>query len=227
MFPALVSFALIGGTWFVEAHRGASANAAMPLYAWVAVLFGGAMARLMDKAESVEGAPRLALTVLGAVALQLLALVYNPGRFVPPTAAVADTQRFIRQLSNVPGDVYVLNHSYDAILAGKQPHAEGEALGAVLEAKSPTGEALRGELDQALTGQRYTAVVVDNLETTGAGWHFERQYPLEVSTGLAGYRFLTSQPQWFALPCTVAPAVLQGLLRSDVQIAPTSCDLPR
>jgi hypothetical protein len=225
MLPALTSFALVGGTWFVEAHRGASANAMMPLYAWVAVLSGVAMARLLDKAESAEGAPRLALMVLAAVALQLLALVYNPGRFVPPAAAVTDTERFIRQLSTVPGDVYVLNHSYDAVLAGKQPHAEGEALGAVLDGKSPTGEALRAELDRALADHRYTAVVVDNLETTGAGWHFERQYPLEVSTGLAGYRYLTSQPQWFALPCSAAPALVEGLLRPDVQVAPENCQL--
>jgi len=226
VFPGLVSVALIGGMWFVEAHRGASANAMMPLYAWVGVLFGVATARLLDRAAAAEAAPRLALAVLGAVALQLLALVYNPGRFVPPASAVADTKRFLRQLRSIPGDVYVLDHSYDAVLAGKQPHAEGEALGAVLDTHTPTSAALRAELDRALNEHRYTAVVVDNLETTNASWHFERQYPLELSTGLAGYRYLTSQPQWFAVPCTASPALVHSLLRPDVEIAPTRCELP-
>jgi hypothetical protein len=215
MFYGFVSVALIGGIWFVEAHRGASVNAMMPAYAWVAVLFGVAMARLLDEAET-NAAPRLALAVLLAVAVQLVALIYNPGRYVPPQDAVARTQRFIGQVRALPGDVYVLNHSYDAVLAGKQPHAEGEALGAVLDANPKgLGTQLRGELDAAMAQHKYSAVVVDSLETQGTGWGFEREYPLEISTGLSGYRYLTSQAQWFLLPCDVDPPVMNGLRRPD------------
>ncbi len=215
MFYGFVSVALLGGTWFVESHRGASVNSLMPAYAWAAVLFGVAMARLLDAAEA-NAAPRLALAVLLAAAVQLVALIYNPGRYVPPPDAVARTQRFIDELRAVPGDVYVLDHSYDAVLAGKQPHAEGEALGAVLDAKRGAISAdLRTELDAAMAQHRYSAVVIDDLATQGTSWGFEKQYPLEISTGLSGYRYLTSQPQWFLLPCDVDAPVLNGLRRPD------------
>jgi hypothetical protein len=225
MFYGFVSVALLGGTWFVEAHRGASVNSLMPAYAWAAVLFGVAMARLLDEAEA-HAAPRLTLAVLLAAAVQLVALIYNPGRYVPPQDAMAKTQRFIDELRAVPGDVYVLDHSYDAMLAGKPPHAEGEALGAVLDANPKgIGTQLRAELDAAMVEHRYSAVVVDSLETRGSGWGFEREYPWEISTGLSGYRYLTSQPQWFLLPCDVESPVLNGLRREDSVESLQGCNM--
>ncbi len=218
MFYGFVSVTLLGGTWFVESHRGASVNSLMPAYAWAAVLFGVAMARLLDAAEA-NAAPRLA--VLLAAAVQLVALIYNPGRYVPPQDAVVRTQRFIDQVRALPGDVYVLDHSYDAMLAGKQPHAEGEALGAVLDAKRGAISAdLRTELDAAMAEHRYSAVVIDDLATQGTSWGFEKQYPLEISTGLSGYRYLTSQPQWFLVPCD---AKVAEMVRKDVVVSATGC----
>jgi hypothetical protein len=219
MFYLFVSFALFGGIWFVESHRGASMNSVMPVYAWASVLFGVSIARLLDLTEDQ---PRLALAVLLAVAVQLMAMIYNPGRFVPPADAVARSQQFVERLRALPGDVYVLNHSYDAVLAGKQPHAEGEALGAVLDAKlGATSADLSAQLDAAMAGHRYTAVVVDALETKETGWGFERQYPLEISTALSNYRYLTSQPQWFLLPCD--SAAVKTVTREDSVESRTGC----
>jgi hypothetical protein len=223
MFYAFVSVALFGGIWFVEAHRGASVNSVMPVYAWTAVLFGIAIARLLAHSEA-QVAPRYALVVLLAAALQLVALIYNPGRYVPPADAVAKTQQFIQQLRGLPGDVYVLNHSYDAVLAGKQPHAEGEALGAVLDAKlGKTSDDLQAELDSAMQQHRYSAVVIDDLDTTGTSWGFEKQYPMEISTGLANYRYLTSQAQWFLLPCDAPASAVHSLMRQDAVSAAAAC----
>jgi hypothetical protein len=225
MFYGFVSVALLGGIWFVEAHRGASVNSVMPVYAWTAVLFGMALARLLDYAEA-NAAPQLALVVLLAAVVQFVGLVYNPGRYVPPPDAVAKTQRFIDRLRALPGDVYVLNHSYDAVLAGKQPHAEGEALGAVLDADPKgVGGQLRAELDAAMEQHRYSAVVIDDLATRGTIWGFEKQYPREISTGLANYRYLTSQAQWFLLPCEVPSPELNGLRREDSVESQQGCQM--
>jgi hypothetical protein len=220
MFYLFVSVSLYGGIWFVESHRGASVNSVMPVYALTAVLFGIALSRLLEFAD--EGAmPRMALAVLMVAVVQLLALVYNPGRYVPPADAVAKTQRFIEQLRALPGDVYVLNHSYDAVLAGKEPHAEGEALGAVLDAKlGKTSSDLRAQLDNSLNAHQYSAIVIDDTSTTETAWHFEQQYPREVSTGLSNYRYLTSQPQWFLLRCE---ASTDGLMRRDAVVANAGC----
>ncbi|WP_263380912.1 glycosyltransferase 87 family protein [Granulicella paludicola] len=220
MFFLFVSFALFVGIWFVEAHRGASMNSVMPVYAWTAVLFGIAIARLMDVSAAQ---PRLHLAVLLAVAVQLVAMIYNPGRLVPPADAVQRSQAFVQRVRALSGDVYVLNHSYDAILAGKQPHAEGEALGAVLDAKlGSTSADLRAQLNAAMASHRYSAVVVDALETKDTSWGFEKQYPLQISTGLANYRYLTSEPQWFLLPC--GSAEVKTVMREDSVESRTGCE---
>jgi hypothetical protein len=223
MFYLVVSAVLLGGVWFVEAHKGASGNSLMPVYAWTAVLFGVALARLLELAEE-HSTPRLALAVLLAAVVQLVAMIYNPGRFVPPQDAVDRSQQFVDRLRALPGDVYVLNHSYDAVLAGKQPHAEGEALGAVLDAKlGGTSAALRTQLDAAVTEHRYTAMVVDAQDTRDTGWGFERSYPLEISAGLATYRYLTSQPQWFLLPCDANEGTVKIVTREDSVESRTVC----
>ncbi|QMV18924.1 hypothetical protein GOB94_09730 [Granulicella sp. 5B5] len=226
MFYLFVSVALLGGVWFVEAHKGASGNSLMPVYAWTAVLFGVALARLLEFAEE-RSTPRLALAVLLAAAVQLGAMIYNPGRFVPPQDAVERSQQFVERLRALPGDVYVLNHSYDAVLAGKEPHAEGEALGAVLDAKlGKTSEDLRAQLDAAMAQHRYSVVVVDALETKDTGWGFEREYPLEISVGLSNYRYLTSQPQWFLLPCDANARTIKLVTREDSVESRTGCVVP-
>jgi len=223
MFYAFVTVALLGGIWFVESHAGASANAMMPVYAWTAVLFGVALSRLLSQAEASQ-TPRFALLTLTVAAAQLVALIYNPGRFVPTAAARQLSQEFVDQLRVLPGDVYVLNHSYDAILAGKQPHAEGEALGAVLDAKlGATSADLRAELDRSLATHRYVAMVIDDPLPGDTSWHFEHSYPLEVSTGLSPLRYTTSQAQWFLLPCDASPELVRSLLRPATEIAPGGC----
>lgn len=223
-FYLFVSVALLGGVWFVEAHKGASGNALMPVYAWTAVLFGVSLARLLEFAEE-RSAPRLALAVLLTAVVQLAAMIYNPGRFVPPQDAVERSQQFVERLHALPGDVYVLNHSYDAVLAGKQPHAEGEALGAVLDAyPKGIGGRLRAELDAKMADHAYTAVVIDDVMPTGTSWGFEKDYPVALSVGLQNYRYLTSQPQWFLLSCDLDQPALWLLRRRDTISSFGACD---
>jgi hypothetical protein len=224
MFYAFVSIALIGGVWFVEGHRGSSVNAMIPVYAWTAVMFGVALARLLDRAEQVN-APHLELLALTAAAMQLMVLIYNPGRYIPTRAQRAATDHFIAQLRSMPGDVYLIDHSYDAILAGKQPHAESQAMGAVLDA--PTGAIgvqLRAEYAAAQREHRFSVVVSDSPQPADTIVNFDEFYPLAVSTGLSPYRYMTSQPQWFLLPCEEPLALTRSLESADSTIVPHGCD---
>jgi hypothetical protein len=221
MFYIFVSFALIGGIWFVESHRGAAGNSVIPVYAWTSVLFGVALARLL---QYCEGRPRLELTVLLAGAVQLIAMIYNPGRFVPPADTTARTQAYVDHLRSLPGDVWVVNHSYDAVLAGREPNAEGEALGAVIDADPKgIGARLHDELYSKMNTHAYTAVVVDTPDPHSANWGFDRQYPLEIAIRLDNYRYLTSQPEWFLLPCDASPDLVARVTREDSVEARTGC----
>jgi hypothetical protein len=212
MFYLFVSVAIYGGVWFVFAHVGASANALMPVYAWTAVMFGVAMARLLEWAAETRTEIATVLVLAAAVA-QMGALIYNPGQFIPPATAREASDQFVEKLRAIPGDVYVLDHGYDAVLAGKASHAEGEAMGAVLDAKlGETSAGLQAQLDDALASHRFTAIVIDDPLPAETGWHFEKKYPMEVSTGLEGLRHITSQPQWFLFPCGGNVQVMRGLM---------------
>jgi hypothetical protein len=221
MFYIVVTGALIGGIWFVESHRGAAGNSVIPIYAWTSVLFGIGLSRLIHYGAD---RPRLELAVLFAAAVQLTAMIYNPGRFVPPADAVARTQAFVDHLRSLPGEVWLVNHSYDAVLAGREPNAEGEALGAVIDADPKgIGAKLREELFAKMSAHDYIAVVVDTPDTHPADWAFDRQYPLEISIGLDNYRYLTSQPAWFLLPCDAPSGIVASVTRDDSVEARSGC----
>ena len=70
--------------------------------------------------------------LLTAAIVQIAGFLYHPGRFIPGPALRQARERFEQQLSIIPGDIYVINHSWDAVLAGKQPHAVADAFGIIL-----------------------------------------------------------------------------------------------
>lgn len=230
-FYLFTSFALYGGVWFVEAHRGASINAPMPVFAWTAMLFGVGTARLLRVANEASQSPgaigvllppvhgaRLRVFLLALAAAQLFALLYYPGWFIPPPIAYTRGDAMLRQITALPGDVYVLNHSHDAVLAGKASFAEGEALGAILDAHLGTVSAnLRQQLDDAMATHRFTAMVIDDPRPLQTSWQMEHWYPLAISAATVGEHTLTSEPQWFLLPCQ-ASATLLNDLRSELSV---------
>ncbi len=228
-FYLAVSLALYGGIWFVESHKGASANTAMPIYAWTCVLFGLAAARLLQPGEtkpyvlhtagtsSATGAEPTRVLLLAAIAAQLFVLIYNPGAYIPSSLAYRSGQQLLTELRNLPGDVYVIDHGHDAVLAGKTPFAEGEALGAVIDAHlGDLSTGLRRQFDEALEQGRYSAVVIDDPQPADTSWQADRFYPFAVAAPAIGHRFLTSQPEWFLLRCAPAPALLSTLAEPGI-----------
>ncbi|MGI4827684.1 MAG: glycosyltransferase 87 family protein [Janthinobacterium lividum] len=163
-YLALVTALLTAAIWFVRAHAGANLNALIPLYAWMSVLVGIAADRLLrwSAERSVQGNssghPRAAFpALLWLVAgLQLAAHLYRPAEVSHGDPAAR--QRFLAALKATPGDVWVVDHSYDNILVGKPVHADMDALDAVL------GRGYKPAVTQfaQLTGGgHFTAVVLD------------------------------------------------------------------
>jgi len=202
-FYAIVSFLIVGGVGFVRAHEGANVNALMPVYAWIAVLFGIAIHRLLQLAEN-SGVALAASVVWLFAAMQLGAHVYQPGRFKISADTLRYRTQFLDALRATPGDVWVVNHSYDSILAGKQPHAEMDALDSVLgRPYQPTID----EVQQDYAAGRFTAVVLDRgPETYSPGWLFNgplfrAQYGLQIQAPGADQPMVADQPQFVFLPC--------------------------
>ena len=222
-FFAIVSIVLYGMIWFVASHAGASKNALIPLFAWTAVLFGIAFARLLDYAESTDSS-RATTVILGAVAVQLLALLYNPRTLLPNAEATQALQRVVAQVQALPGDVYVFDHNYDAVMAGKPPHAEGEALHSFA---GPISQHLEQDLDQQVAAHRYTAIAIDDAAPDTSWRNFRKDYPLAVSLRMNGFYFPGPEPRWLLFPCDVSPATLQALSPQPLVIDYGTCKPPQ
>jgi hypothetical protein len=220
-FFAIVTLLLGGAVWFVRAHAGANINATLPLYAWMAILTGVAVHRLLDRWEKSGAAftrmPVSAPVLLWmALTVQLMAHLSRPGQVLPMEGSVAARQKFIEDLRATPGDVWVVNHSYDGLIAGKPMHAEMDALDAVLgRGYQPAVQ----EFHRRIAGQDFTAVVLDRapesyappgLFTTPP---FSNTYALRAAIGSAQ----PDQPSLILLPCAAVSASQPqpGLLRLD------------
>jgi hypothetical protein len=224
-FFAIVTVLIGGAVWFVRAHGGANINATIPLYAWVAILTGVAIHRLLERWEAA-GSPTFAvgrtrITVPAllwmALTVQLMAHLYRPGQVLPMQGALEGRQQFLADLRATPGDVWVVNHSYDGLMAGKPMHAEMDALDAVLgRSYQPAVQ----EFDRQISGQHFTAVVLDRDPDSYApkglftAAPFSNVYALRVAARGAQ----VDQPTLILLPCAVASTAQpqSGLLRLDV-----------
>jgi len=249
-FFAIVSALLVAAVWFVRAHGGANINATLPLYAWIAVLLGVSVHRLLERWEGValwETAARSETVARGeanhssptadavqwrrlapamlwlALCFQLLAHAYRPGQILPPTGSIAVRQQFLATVRATPGDVWLLNHSYDGILAGKPMHAEMDALDAVLGRHYAPATA---EFNTLIGSQHFSAILLDR----GPGAYgppgifttppFTTTYPLLAIVPGAEYGIEKDQPQFALLPCSALHATQPtGLLNLPSEMA--------
>jgi len=211
-FYALGSAVLYAAFWFVRAHRG-SGNTMEAIYLWTLLLFGMALARLLVAMKRGElGGAVWVNVLLLAVVFQMASQIYSPGEFVLSASQRADRDKFEEQLRAIPGDVYVMNHSWDAVLAGKQPHAEGEAVGAVVDVGGADSAAIIDEVRRATMGHKFAAIAIDAGYRDNEKWLTPEElaeYPVHVTAwGSENPRVLTSQPVEILLPCS---AIASGL----------------
>ncbi len=219
------SFFYLGGSlllysafWYVHWHRGVG-NTMLAIYLWTALLFGLTLPRLLRLAhewDATAAAPRWQLgpypvppstaLVLLAVLAQLGAQVYGPGAYAPSSATYHARLAFEDQIRFIPGEVYILNHSFDDAMAGKQTFAEGEAIGAVVDAKGLWRDRLTGDLHNAFVAHHWSAVALDDSPANYEKWLTPEDlaaYPVHLAAaGSEASRFLTSQPQVLLLPCS-------------------------
>lgn len=225
-FYTFTSFILFASIWYLRSHHGSAVNTLMPLYAWLSVLSGIALGRLYRHLTSaqLEAPVRDGLLALlfAAIAFQIIGPFYQTGLFVPGAEVRAARAAFEQQLAAIPGDVYVLNHSYDALLAGKQPHAVIDAFGIITDARpSPLRSQYIADFHAAVDSHRFSAFVLDGspaMYSPGPNsWmpaDFEQQYPLRLLAAGSFTRPTPDEPveMWLYLPCSALTPALQPAL---------------
>ena len=231
-FTALI----VIGIWFARAHVGSYYNTLMPVYAWICLLFGLALARLTEHADrwgpgipASDGSMTQSVwpTLIWMIAFAQIAMhLYRPGAFAMSAEAARLRWDFINHVRATPGDVWLVNHSYDTILAGKGMHAEMDAFDAVLG--RPDTPSLQ-EFQTAIRSRRFTAIILDRVpETYSPSWVFDNAafktaYPLHAFAPGAPMPGTGDQPVLMYLPCAVDPAATAALAMSRTFVQQGSC----
>ncbi len=211
---AIVTLLVTGAIWYVRAHVGANVNAIIPLYAWLSVLAGVALDRLLQSAwtaqDGIKATPTTEAVVPAVLWLlacaQLGAHLYRPAEI--QTGNLGARLAFLTALRHTPGDVWVVDHSYDAILAGKPLHADMDALDAVLGRKY---EPALEQFDRLVAHGALTAVVLDRApaayEPRGlfTDAPFGTTYRVRAVAPGGGAPGELDQPLFTLLPCAAVP----------------------
>jgi hypothetical protein len=218
-FYAIVTVLLGGAIWFVLAHRGANINAVIPMFAWVSVLFGLAVHRLLKSADGEEIPQHwrhvIAAAVWLAVSIQLAAHLYTPGMFLGVIKDGPARQRFQDRVRATPGDVWLVNHSYDAMQAGKPMHADMDAYDAVLGRRHTPA---MNELQDAIRSRKFSAIVLDrDPKEYGppglfTGPPVSEFYPLLVRYQEEAWSEAPDKPMYVMLPCAALTSPPVGLI---------------
>ncbi len=147
-------------------HSGGSVNVVLPLYAWIAVLFGIAVAAVSRQlpVEMDHQAARekqvLRLIVLSMCAMQLGSLVYPLDTLLPSRLAMQEAQAAYDAIARQPGDIYVVGNTIDLAPAGKQVFANSVAIYDVVRGDDgPIVKALEADLDAAFEHHQFSAIV--------------------------------------------------------------------
>jgi hypothetical protein len=185
VFHWLFAAAMIGAAWISRAESGGYANVLMPAFAAVAILGGlgfetaAALLRAgreerANSAERTGTAPAvrwLGASLSCAILIQFAVLAYHP-RWVVPTAQDRRAGKaFLETLADLPDDIWVPYHGHLPAMAGKPMRAHLMAVADIMESRpGPVRERLSNEIRDALTQQRFAAIVLD-----GDLWFFEEE----------------------------------------------------
>ena len=234
-FYLWVSGALALLCWFLASHAGSVLNVAMPAYALLAVAFGIALARLIHWLHGLPAArSQVGLTLLLLATCAQFACQPRPNIFLTPSPAVrAERQQFEDWLHSVPGDVLVVAHPYEAVMAGKPVHPDQFAIGDALAPGRPAVNLpLLDEIHKVIEQETLEAIVVDLppeeaiVRSPWLSTDLLRRYPI---VGIVPGSNLASDPgnafnpnpRYVLLPCRASgvAAALQITIISSPEVA--------
>ena len=147
LFWSVAVGGLLASSLVSRLHSGGGPDALMPAFAGVAIF--GALGYDVLRREAAglgadgsrgplgrgrQVAALAAASLAAVVAVQIVALHYDPARYIPTAADQAAGDRFIALVRHTPGAVIVADHPYYDTLAGKASWAQGEALHDIVRA---------------------------------------------------------------------------------------------
>jgi hypothetical protein len=145
-------------------HMGGAANASLPLYAWICILFGLSLHVVLSqiKRTQLALAPLLSIVTLAACGVQFAQLLYFPGKYVPTATQKADAVRVLNRVSTLPGNTFVMHRVIDVGAAGKQEFAGYWEIWDVLRGdQGPVAQKLKSDLINSFQNHEYAGILSD------------------------------------------------------------------
>lgn len=155
----------LAASFLTRVKIGGYENVLLPLYAVLSIMFGLGLAGLLKLIRQVpeEYRGRLEALIHVACLIQLVILAYNPFAQIPTTADQQAGDTLVKMVSAVKGTVFLPDHSYLPVQAGKLPSANNSALWDVLRGDQPSrGKALlAANISAAIQKQSFDEIIVD------------------------------------------------------------------
>ncbi|MDY6987448.1 MAG: glycosyltransferase family 39 protein [Thermodesulfobacteriota bacterium] len=164
-FHSALAVGMIGGPWICRLDTGSFNNVVLPAYACISILFGLAMNEIMQEIEiaSLNKQYMLKTYIYLVCMVQFLCLVYNPLAQIPSSADLEAGNRFVNEVRQMKGDVFIPYHPYLATMAGKGPYAHYlAAFGVVRGKEGAPRTTLINETRQAIRQKRFAAIILDS-----------------------------------------------------------------
>lgn len=159
-FFGLLFLSMIGTSWFSRLHSGGYDNVLLPAYAIIALLFGMGIPILLDNVD--KKSRFMELVILMLCITQYAMLVYNPISQIPTKADIEAGDELVRLMQGIEGEVYMPNHGYIPVLAGKTTYSQTMALFDIIR----TGDEdmknkLQDEINEAIANKSFGAIILD------------------------------------------------------------------
>jgi len=153
---------LFGASWIGRLHNGGFDDVLMPAYAAVALAVGGSVA-LLRRHPRVAARVAASIVLAAVLAAQLHHIGYRVGRQIPTQADARAGEHLIALIRHLPGQVFVFDHPYYGVMAGKGTVADEEAADDI--ERSGPSEAQRlliQSMHRALLAPGVGAVILDD-----------------------------------------------------------------
>jgi hypothetical protein len=181
-FNLLAGAGMILISWIMQLKVEYGADALLPAYAMITIIFGVSASDILKKFKSPPGSNghRLPEIVYILFILQFVSLIYDPRWLIPSAADKAAGREFVENISRVEGDVFIPSHGYLGIMAGKNQYASASAMIDVLEnGGNEVAENLKEEISSAFADKKFAAVVYDNLNSPIGKLDLDKDYAFD------------------------------------------------
>jgi len=186
LFYFLTALGTFMASWYSR-YRIGFFNVLFPAYAVMSVLFGLGLNKLLEMSRTISMDKRSLIKILiylfCIVQFSSDRLIYNPLNQIPSSKDLEAGREFIKKISQIKGDIFIFDHGYLSVLAGKRSYANimgardifftNNIKHADIKAK------LYAEIDQALEEKKFSAVIIDSVETCNLQPRIIKNYTLK------------------------------------------------